>query len=374
MALMKDLHAVPDAQVTLIARHSDRNDIGVTAVKSLGDMLLNDRFREADVIVYVFAIYNELFDAILIGNGQAAQIVRFHNVTPKALVNDRDRPIVEMSLGQIQNFVSADELWADSQENLEELIRHGIPSEKVRVMPLPVSPLAVATTTDKPSRGPLRIVYVGRFVPSKGLEDLIAALAILRRTHGVAFLARLIGSTRHSPPAYLRRLRRLIETEGLSDLVRIDGAVEAATLGEAYREAHIIATASRHEGFCVPVIEGMAAGCVPVTYANSNLRHISGGLGRLARTDSPVDLAESLADVGRALLNGKKSGAMRVLRVDAGPMAITDFDVARLEHVAQFSPETCAARLRSQLAQRLQGVSLRRGESPPENPMIKAAS
>jgi glycosyltransferase involved in cell wall biosynthesis len=358
LALAKDLRALPNARVSLIARNSDRDDIGVTQVQSLGDLLLDKDFRAADVIFYAFAIYNELFDAMLVGNGRAAQIVRFHNVTPRAFVSPKDYSVVDRSLGQIQNFSSADEVWADSQENLEELVRHGIDVEKVRVMPLPVSPLAVARTADKSGNAPLRIVFVGRFVASKGLEDLISALAILRRVHGIDFRARLIGSTRHSPPAYLRELCRLIALHDLGDLVRMDGAVGPETLADAYREAHIFATASRHEGFCVPVIEGMAAGCIAVTYSNSNLRHIAGGLGRLARTDSPADLAERLAEVGRALVDPASDEADRLLPVDAGPMSIAAFEAACLEHVARFSPQTCAARVRVQLGRWQEPITL----------------
>lgn len=346
-----------DISVAVIARNSDRTDIECTQVASLGELLLDTAFREADVIVYVFAIYNELFDAMLIGNGHAAQIVRFHNVTPKAFVSLEDQPIVDLSLDQIQNFSSADELWADSQENFEELVRHGMGSDKIHVMPLPVPPLAVALTAEKPARGPLQVVYVGRFVPSKGLEDLISALGMLKRDHKVEFQARLIGSTRHSPVSYLRALRSLIDAEGLNKLVHLEGAVDRKTLADAYRRAHVVATASRHEGFCVPVIEGMAAGCVPVTYANSNLRHIAGGLGRLARTDTPADLSQAMAEIARSLIDRSSETTQRILRVESGRMRITDFDAARIAYVARFSPETCAARIRRQLAPLARGSS-----------------
>ena len=339
--MFKDLAAQAGTHVTLLARNSDRTDVEVQTVRSLGDLLLAPAFLEANLIIYVFAIYSDLFDAILIGNGRAAQVARFHNVTPKAFVNERDRAVIDRSMQQIQNFAALDEIWADSQENREELLRQGIDGGKVRVMPLVVTPLTLARLAGKPATV-IRFVYVGRFVKSKGLEDLIEAFALLHARRPFPFEARLLGSTRHSLPTYIERLFTMIRESGLEGVIEIEGNVTDAVLTEAYASAHILATASRHEGFCVPVIEALAAGCVPVTYANSNLKHIAGGVGRLARSDTPKALADAMETVGKAL----HASPPKPIDLDAGRYSPAEFDQKAARHVATFSHDVCAELVR----------------------------
>lgn len=343
--MFKDLSAQAGAHVTLLARNSDRSDVAVQTVRSLGELLLEPAFLEADLIIYVFAIYSDLFDAILIGNGRAAQVARFHNVTPKAFVSERDHAVIDRSIQQIQNFSALDEIWADSQENREELLRQGIDGSKVRVMPLVVEPLVRAELAKKPA-AVIRFVYVGRFVKSKGLEDLIEAFGYLRERDAFPFEARLLGSTRHSAPTYMERLFTMIRERDLTDVVEIEGTVTDAVLTEAYAAAHILATASHHEGFCVPVIEALAAGCVPVTYANSNLKHIAGGVGRLARSDTPKALTDAMETVGKAL----HASPQQTMDLDTGRLSVAHFDQAAAGHVATFSHDVCAELVRQRAA------------------------
>ena len=347
--MVRDLAADAHNQVTLVCRNSDPHEFEVTRVRSLSDLLLTPAFLEADVVIYVFAIFNELFDAILLGNGRARQIVRFHNVTPKALVGEADHPVIDRSMAQIQNFAAADELWADSQENRDELLRQGLDPDRIQVMDLAVTPPTVGRLADK-ARRPINIVYVGRFVQSKGVHELLEALALLRDRSPVPFKARLLGNTRHASPDYIAHLDRLMTDLDLHDHVDLGGTISDAGLAEAYGQAHVFATASRHEGFCVPVIEALAAGCVPVSYANSNLHYIGGGLGRLARDETPVALAEALAsvvgDIDRGLPHQTASAA---LALDRGPLTIAAFDDAARTHVAAFSRGRAADRMRDRL-------------------------
>lgn len=341
--LYRDLSDRPGWKATIIARRNDRTDTPAEIVSSLGDMLMSDSFREADLIVYVFAIYNELFDAMLIGNGHARQVVRFHNVTPRAFVKAEDYDVIDRSIDQLQNLDCADEIWADSQENRDELQRRKIASGKVCVLPLSVQPLVRKNLATKdPAK--LSLLYVGRFVPSKGLHDLILALAVLKARGDVPFAARLVGNLRHAPREYVLHLRELIKSSDLVEQVSIEGPVDEPRLADAYASAHLLVTASRHEGFCLPVVEGLAAGCVPVTYRNSNLQHIAGGLGRLAIEDTPEALATAMHEIGAAIASGE------VLPLDRGAASSVVFDKLAAEYVSSFDPVTCRVRMRHRVS------------------------
>lgn len=348
-ALYRDLTACPDWSVTMVSRRNDRTDTPAEIVGSLGELLFSPTFLGADLIIYVFAIYNELFDAMLIGNGRARQAVRFHNVTPRAFVEPRDIDLIDRSVDQLRNFDAVDEIWADSQENADELDRRKIAGGKIRVLPLSVDPEVRGRQANKPG-GRLNLLYVGRFVPSKGLDDLVAALAIVARRSSLPFHARLVGNLKSAPAKHLEELQASVVGRRLSRRVEMEGPVSLSELGRAYAQAHLVVTASRHEGFCVPVIEGLAAGCIPVTYSNSNLRNISAGLGRLAIRDTPEALASAIIQVGEAVLDDGKT----FLPLDRGETSVGDFDLMAAGYVKQFRSGTCArrvqARVRSLLA------------------------
>ena len=340
-ALYRDLSVHPNWTVTLLSRRTERSDTPVKIVHSLGDLLMNLEFLEAYLIIYIYAIYNELFDAMLIGNGRARQVVRFHNVTPVAFVGSSQSEIIIRSLEQLRNFDVADEIWADSQENINELSRRRIAKGKAVRMPISVKPLIEASIFDKPSNETICIIYVGRFVPSKGIVDLVKAISKARDNISSQIKVRMIGNVAGAPKEYLEFINSTIKERDLGSVIDVDGPVSASELRSAYRCSHVFMTASHHEGFCVPVIEALAAGCVPVTYRNSNLRHISGGLGRLSAEDSPASLAMALVDVVRAMT----APSSVILPLDRGETPASEFDNLSSSYLRTFAPDVCAERM-----------------------------
>jgi glycosyltransferase involved in cell wall biosynthesis len=350
------LAAQPDMQVTGLWTANDYEEVRGRKVEILAELLLDPDFLRADVIVYVFAVYHPFFDAILLGNGHAKQVVRFHNVTPKALMPEKHWPVIEKSFVQIQAFARADALWADSRENAEELARNGQDRDRVSVVPLGVDFPTRMRLADKPT-GVVELLYVGRFFQSKGVHELIAAADRLRRMTSTPFRLRLVGNLRFSDPDYVEGLRVQLRDLDMGDTIDFVGAVTDAEMTAAYRRAHMVVTGSRHEGFCVPVIEGLAAGCVPVSYAISNLRYIADGLGVLAEDDTPEALAEAMKGVVEAL--GASDG--RKLILDRGDLSIAAFDEAASTYVEGFT--------RQQFGERIAGrVRDLVNPPPPEDP------
>jgi glycosyltransferase involved in cell wall biosynthesis len=341
------LDATPDFEVSALWAVNDYDDVRGGKVEGLADMLLDPIFLSADVLIYVFAVYHPLFDALLIGNGRARQIVRFHNVTPKALMPEKHWPVIERSFVQMNNFRYADEIWADSQENSEELERRGLGGARTRIEPLAVR-FPQRVMLEAKSSETLNLLYVGRFFRSKGVLDLIEVAARLKHGLDVSFRLRLIGNVRFSDPDYIGEIHRAVEAEALGDVVEFVGSVPDEELARAYAESHIFITGSRHEGFCVPVIEGLAAGCIPVSYAVSNLRFIGNSLGRLARTHAPEALSDLVMDMARTSF-GQLPSVGPVINVDAGSFTPAQFDSAVTAYVEQFTPENFGQRIRSRV-------------------------
>lgn len=332
----------PDMRVTALWTVNDYDDVHGRHVATVADLLLDPDFLRADVIIYIFAVHHPFFDAILLGNGHAKQVVRFHNVTPKALMPEKHWPVIEKSFVQMQAFIRADALWADSRENAEELARHGQGGVRVSVEPLAVDFPVRARLADKPTEV-VELLYVGRFFQSKGVHELIAAANRLRQISTTPFRLRLVGNLRFSDPDYVEGLHALLADLDLGNHVAFVGTLPAGGMAKAYREAHVVATGSRHEGFCVPVIEGLAAGCIPVSYAISNLRYIADGLGVLAQDDTPEALADALKGVLEAIGASRDSG--RRIPLDRGQLSVESFDRAADAYVEGFTRECFAGRI-----------------------------
>ncbi|MEX2606803.1 MAG: glycosyltransferase [Kiritimatiellia bacterium] len=93
-------------------------------------------------------------------------------------------------------------------------------------------------------------------------EDLLLAFAWYHRTIHPASRIILAGSE-HSCPRYFAMLAMLAGRLGLTD-VSFEGFVSEEGRAACFRVADVFVTTSRHEGFCLPLIEAMCRE-VPVT-------------------------------------------------------------------------------------------------------------
>ncbi len=343
--LLASLQAEEGIAVTGLAGATDTAAPGLRCVAGVAGLLTDDDFCAADVIVYEFGISYEGLNALLMGNGHGRQVVWFHNITPPELVPPRLRPLVLRSFEQLHNIGRADEVWAVSPENARIAIEYGAAPERVVHLPLSVRPGVLARLADKP-RAPLGMLFIGRFMPAKGVHEVIEACRLLRLEGVPPFEVVLAGNEAYSDPAYLAELRTQVAAAGN---VRLRGTVDDAALADLLRRAHVLALPSYHEGFGKPVIEGLAAGCVPVGYANAALPHVAAGFGRLVEPGDVAGLARALRAVLDALAAGNAP-----LPLDRGTTPAEAFDTLAADYVAGFAP----ARIGAQIAARLRGLAL----------------
>lgn len=131
---------------------------------------------------------------------------------------------------------------------------------KVRLVPNAIDPAGLADAA-RPynSRGPLRLVYIGRLVRAKGLFEVIEAMAELKRA-GRDFTLTIAGegADRDELAAAARRL-------GLGDRVRLSGCVFGAEKYRLWLGSDLFVFPSYSEGLPYSLLEAMAAGCVPIT-------------------------------------------------------------------------------------------------------------
>ncbi|GAA2067314.1 glycosyltransferase family 4 protein [Williamsia deligens] len=135
----------------------------------------------------------------------------------------------------------------------------------------------------QPHDGPPRLLYAGRLEYEKGVQDLIAAMPRLRRTHPGTVLDILGDGTQET------WLRDLARRHRVSRAVRFHGTADHGALLAAMRACDAIVLPSRYEPFGIVALEAAAVGAPLVTST-------AGGLGE-AVTDGVTGLAFPPGDV-----------------------------------------------------------------------------
>lgn len=104
--------------------------------------------------------------------------------------------------------------------------------------------------------GRIRLLYIGRLDPKKGIENLFEALSSLDEAVTLAVCG--TGDTR-----YVDSLKELAKRRGIASRVDFVGEVGGQAKAEAFRDADVCVVPSHTENFAVVVAEALAHG-VPV--------------------------------------------------------------------------------------------------------------
>ena len=193
-------------------------------------------------------------------------------------------------------FKSSTKIVCLTRADAEQVVRLGCPASKIRLIPNPVDAEMFKPHPEKEQDN--LIVWVGRFVPEKGLENLIdAAKLVQSRINDVRFLLVGDGPLRNE-------LEYLINDRGLSNIVSLMGPLEHKEVADMLAKASIFAFPSYKEGMPRAVLEAMSTGKAVVASDIPGMDEIieNGINGVLVQ---PRD-ANALGDAIIALLNDKK--------------------------------------------------------------------
>jgi len=249
--------------------------------------------REGDVTIFHFALPSAMTEAF--AGLRRGRVLQYHNITPAeffAAYDPRLFRLAALGRSELKTLVGRVDLaLGDSEFNRQELKLMGF-------TPTGVFPIAVNTTriTGAPQRpalekiladGLINILFVGRIVPNKRIEDHIRLAEVYKRY--VDSYYRFIFVGRHDGlPRYYAQMRALIaEYQMLPDRFWFTGPVPDEDLAAFYRWADVYVSLSEHEGFCVPLVEAMAADVPVLAYAAGAVPETLGGAGVLF---SPKDL------------------------------------------------------------------------------------
>jgi L-malate glycosyltransferase len=256
-----------------------------------------------DATIFHFALPSPMTGAF--AGLKGVKILQYHNITPAAFFAPYDPGLFRLAaLGRRELATltgRVDLALGDSDFNRQEL-------ESLGFAPTGVMPIAVDTAriTDAPPRpalerilsdGLINILFVGRIVPNKKIEDHIRLAEMYKRYIDSYYRFIFVGRY-DALPRYYAQVRALIaEYDMLPDRFWFTGPVPDEDLAAFYRWSDAYVSLSEHEGFCVPLVEAMAADVPILAYAAGAVPETLGGAGLLF---APKDLevaAELLGSV-----------------------------------------------------------------------------
>ena len=140
--------------------------------------------------------------------------------------------------------------------------------------------------------GRTNILFLGRVVPNKCQEDILAAFAFYQQQYDESARLFVVGNY-DGMERYYDRLQRYAEVLGARDVV-FTGHTPFPAILAYYQLADAFLCMSEHEGFCVPLIEAMLFDTPVVAYRTAAIPYTLHGAGLLLEDKHPALVAAAL--------------------------------------------------------------------------------
>jgi L-malate glycosyltransferase len=287
--------------------------------------------RRGDLTVFHYALPSPMTDAF--ARLPRGRVLQYHNVTPPQFFAPYDAGIFRLAaLGRAELGTLAgrtDAALGDSEYNRRELEALGF--DNTGVFPIAVDLERIRSAPRLPALervlddGLLNFLFVGRIAPNKKIEDHIRLAEHYKRYVDTDYRFIFVGKT-DGVPRYYNTIRALLaEYQMPADRFIFTGPVPDNDLATYYRMARVYISLSEHEGFCVPLVEAMAADVPVLAYASTAVPDTLGGSGVQF---APKDLEYAAELLGELAFDDDVRA-----RVIAGQRRrLEDFGDARLRH------------------------------------------
>jgi len=259
-----------------------------------------------DLLIYHFSVgWPAALD--ILRKARGFRVVRYHNITPPAFFAEYAAVDYENACtsgrAEIAHVAALGcELYLGASAfNNEDLLAAGVPPERCavlapfhRVQQL-IDAEADLALLDELNDGTRNVLMVGRVAPNKGHVELVDAFAAYVDAYGDPARLLIVGKTDPRLHAYSDRIAEHIAAHRLGDRIWWLDSLDEAQLKAAYLGSHAFMTLSRHEGFCVPLIESMALGVPIVAHGSSAIPETVADGGIVWSETDPWLYAASLA-------------------------------------------------------------------------------
>ena len=168
--------------------------------------------------------------------------------------------------------------------------RIGIPPDRIRVIPLGLTPPAGAVSAEIGGHREPLVLFVGSVFNRRHLPEMIQAVAVVARRHPEVRLE-IVGDNRTFPRQDLDAIAR---AAGVADRTAIRSYVSDETLSALYARAGAFVFLSDYEGFGLTPLEALACG-VPIVVGDTPVaREVYGEAARYVKTEDVAAAAAAL--------------------------------------------------------------------------------
>jgi len=242
--------------------------------------------RRGDLTILHFAMVSPLTPEFARLPG--GRVLQYHNVTPAHFFAAYDANIFRLtalSREDLKTLVGhTDVALGDSEYNRQELEDYGF--SNTGVFPIAIDIDRITKAPRRPALeevlrtdGFLNFLFVGRIAPNKKIEDHIKLAEHYKRYVDESYRFIFVGRT-DAVPNYFNTVQALLaEYKMPPGRFLFPGAVPDEDLAAYYRMSSVYISLSEHEGFCVPLLEAMAADVPVLAYASTAVPDTLGGAG-----------------------------------------------------------------------------------------------
>ena len=242
--------------------------------------------KRGDLTIFHFALVSPLTaEFARLARGR---VLQYHNVTPAHYFADYDANIFRLAMLGREDLKSlvghTDVALGDSEYNRRELEDLGFTN--TGVFPIAIDTGRITGAPRRPALektlqadGFVNFLFVGRIVPNKKIEDHIKLAEHYKRYVDESYRFVFVGKT-DAAPRYFNTVQALMAQYRMPPgRFLFTGAVPDEDLATYYRMARVYGSLSEHEGFCVPLLEAMAAAVPVMAYAAAAVPDTLGGAG-----------------------------------------------------------------------------------------------
>jgi glycosyltransferase involved in cell wall biosynthesis len=283
-----------------------------------------------DVTIFHFALPSPMTEAF--ARLRHGRVLQYHNVTPARFFAPYSPEIFRLAVLARRELAGlagkVDLALGDSEFNRRELEELGFTGTGVFPVAVDldriVSARPVPTLQKWLDDGLRNFLFVGRMAPNKKIEDIIRLAEHYKRYVDAYYRFIFVGRY-DGIPRYYHRLRALIAELGwLPDRFVFTGPVPDDELAAYYRGSSVYISMSAHEGFCVPLLEAMAADVPVLAYSCTA---IPDTLGRAGVQFAPKDFEQAAELLGILAFDD----GVRASVIDGQHRRLAHFQGARID-------------------------------------------
>jgi L-malate glycosyltransferase len=287
-----------------------------------------------DVTIFHYALPSPM--TVPFASLRGIRVLQYHNVTPASYFARFDPALFRLATLGRRELISLvgqiDLALGDSEYNRRELESIGF--DRTAVFPIAVDTARITRADPRPALdqilddGLVNFLFVGRVAPNKKIEDHIR-LAEMYKRYVDAYYRFIFVGRYDVVPRYYSTIRALMaEYRLLSDRFVFTGPVSDEELASYYRHAAVYISLSEHEGFCVPLVEAMAADVPILAYAAAAVPDTLAGAGVQIVTKDFEYTAELLGALAF-------DDELRAKVIAGQRRRLLDFSEARISHELQ---------------------------------------